>query len=514
MVRHRIAVHLSGVRHKNHQTVILRGKLRKQIQEIGKILRFRLPRCGGMLKTVDRVEDEDAASPTQDKLTGFGKHPFRSGAAFEGDVTDVFGKKLFRTEQKSFRHAATVLKTASGQFLDQLAEMVDDRIILRTEKRYLPLMAHTEAQHQFVQPFRFSGPRYARNDDQPPTFVRTNLIHLLPARLRSGTEAVVEQCPQVFVQIGGGEDAFKRDFFRLLDGDAKAVDPIFDKMFIGILAPRSVDGHTAAFGTQTVDQFVTQFKPGRVGVNGYDDVFQILEVRLHEAVEPRKVRVSSGRYGDHAFESGGKGGRGIQFAFVDDAGVLSQHGIDIVGNQFGSLHHFEIFGTAAEFGVDEFPVLKIVETDAPLFRAGLRHELFLLRDAQTGDDGLRNATRLYQPTFRSFGKRRLRSVEHRTVEMLGNGRCRTTFTGSLSLGFRTLFGIVGDVEVGSAMVAMAMSCVDIDPQRTVTLVVPRREALLANGFNDTAGMSADIDMIISKISHISCFYSSLSKRRF
>ena len=61
---------------------------------------------------------------------------------------------------------------------------------------------------------------------------------------------------------------------------------------------------------------------------------------------------------------------------------------------------------------------------------------------------------------------------------------------------------------------MAMSCVDIDPQRTVTLVVPRREALLANGFNDTAGMPADIDMIISKISHISCFYSSLSKRRF
>ena len=98
--------------------------------------------------------------------------------------------------------------------------------------------------------------------------------------------------------------------------------------------------------------------------------------------------------------------------------------------------------------------------------------------------------------------------------MLGNGRCRTTFTGSLSLGFLTLFGIVGDVEVGSAMVAMAMPCVDIDPQRTVTLVVPRREALLADGFNDTAGMSADIDMIISKISHISCFYSPLPKRRF
>lgn len=80
------------------------------------------------------------------------------------------------------------------------------------------------------------------------------------------------------MQIGGGEDAFKRDFFRLLDGDTKAVDPVFDKMFIGILAARSVDGHTATFGTQTVDQFVTQFEPGRVSVNGYDDVFQILEV--------------------------------------------------------------------------------------------------------------------------------------------------------------------------------------------------------------------------------------------
>ena len=138
------------------------------------------------------------------------------------------------------------------------------------------------------------------------------------------------------------------------------------------------------------------------------------------------------------FESGGKGGRGIQFAFVDDAGVLSQHGIDIVRESVRLLHHFEVFGTAAEFGVDEFPVLKIVETDAPLFRAGLRHELFLLRDAQTDDDGLRNATRLYQPTLRSFGKRRLRSVEHRTVEMLGTAdaarrlraACRSAFSRS------------------------------------------------------------------------------------
>ena len=98
--------------------------------------------------------------------------------------------------------------------------------------------------------------------------------------------------------------------------------------------------------------------------------------------------------------------------------------------------------------------------------------------------------------------------------MLRDDGCRTTLTSRLALCFLTFFGVVGDVEVGSAMVAMAMPCVDIDPQRTVTLVVPRREALLADGFNDTAGMSADIDMIISKISHISCFYSPLPKRRF
>ena len=90
----------------------------------------------------------------------------------------------------------------------------------------------------------------------------------------------------------------------------------------------------------------------------------------------------------------------------------------------------------------------------------------------------------------------------------------TTLAGSTLFGFLTLFRFVGDVKVRPAMITVTMPRINVDTQRTVTLVVPRREALLADGFNDTAGMSADIDMIISKISHISCFYSPLPKRRF
>lgn len=67
-----------------------------------------------------------------------------------------------------------------------------------------------------------------------------------------------------------------------------------------------------------------------------------------------------------------------------------------------------------------------------------------------------------------------RGVEHRTLKMLRDDGCRTTLTSRLALCFLTFFGVVGDVEVGSAMVAVAMAGVDVDTQRTVTLVVPRR----------------------------------------
>ena len=88
-----------------------------------------------------------------------------------------------------------------------------------------------------------------------------------------------------------------------------------------------------------------------------------------------------GRDGNHAFESGGNGGSCVQFAFVDDAGSLPDKGVDVVRNQFGTLHHFEMLFPTAEFRVHQLPAFKIVEADTTLLRAELRHKFLLFRDA-------------------------------------------------------------------------------------------------------------------------------------
>ena len=306
------------------------------------------------------------------------------------------------------------------------------------------------------------------------------------------------------MQVGGGEDAFQRHFRRLSDGDTETFDSIFDEMFVGVLAAGAVRDDTAAFGAHAVDKLVTQADSGRIGVYGDDDFFQVLEMGFHETVEPREIGVGARRNGDDAFKSGGDGRGGIQFAFVDDAGRLPYDGVDVVRNQFGSLHHFEMLLATAEFRVHELPALEVVEADATLLRGGLRHKFFLLRDAQRGYDGLRDAARFDQPTLCSFGQRGLRSVKHRTMEMLRNG-CHTALAGCTTFCLLSFFIVVGDVKVGSAMVAVAMSGVDIDTQRTVALVMPRRETLITDCLDNSTRAMTYIDLVTGKISHNFCF---------
>ena len=263
------------------------------------------------------------------------------------------------------------------------------------------------------------------------------------------------------MQVGSGEDTFERNFCCLFDSDTETGDTIFTEMLVGIFALRTISHHPAAFSSQPVDEFIAQPDSGRIGVDSNDDFFQILEVRLHEAVEPGEVRIGSGRHGDDTLKSGGDGGSSIQFTLVDDAGSLPQDGVDVVGNQFGTLHHFEEFRESTKLGVDQLLPLKVVETDATFLFAGLRHKFLLFGDAQGGYDGLRDATRLHQPTLRFFGKRGFRGIKHRTLEMLRNG-CRTTFASCRTLGILTLFHIIGNIEISSTMVTVAMSRVDVD----------------------------------------------------
>ena len=60
-------------------------------------------------------------------------------------------------------------------------------------------------------------------------------------------------------------------------------------------------------------------------------------------------------------------------------------------------------------------------------------------------NGLRDATRLHQPTLRVFGKRGFRNIEHRTLKMLRNG-CRTTLAGYRTFGIPALFHIIGNIK--------------------------------------------------------------------
>lgn len=90
--------------------------------------------------------------------------------------------------------------------------------------------------------------------------------------------------------------------------------------------------------------------------------------------------------------------------------------------------------------------------------------------------------------------------------MLRNG-CRTTLAGCPSLRLLTLLIIVGNVEIGSAMVAVAMPGVDIDTQRTVALVMSRRETLVTNRFDNSTCAMTYINLVTGKISHI--FYTTI-----
>lgn len=96
------------------------------------------------------------------------------------------------------------------------------------------------------------------------------------------------------MQVGSGEDTFERNFCCLFDGDTETGDTIFAEMLVGIFTLWTVSHHPAAFSSQPVDEFIAQPDSGRIGINGNDDFFQILEVRLHKTVDPGEVRIGSG----------------------------------------------------------------------------------------------------------------------------------------------------------------------------------------------------------------------------
>ena len=145
--RDRVTVHFTRMDYDHKQAIMLHGKFCEFIQQVGNILRFRLSRLRVVVKTVERVEDNDAAATADNEFMSLGQYTIRRNITFQRDMRDIFSQKIFRVCKKPLRHATSVLKTVSGEFLNQFAEMIDDRSIFRAKEPDFPLMPQAKTQH-------------------------------------------------------------------------------------------------------------------------------------------------------------------------------------------------------------------------------------------------------------------------------------------------------------------------------------------------------------------------------
>lgn len=114
---------------------------------------------------------------------------------------------------------------------------------------------------------------------------------------------------------------------------------------------------------------------------------------------------------------------------------------------------------AAVLGVDECPVLEVVEADAVLFLAGFGQAHRFFGDAQGAQQFLRQAAYGGPVAFQILGKLHPGRVEGGAAEVLG--RCGGFSAHVAALLLQALFGVVGHVELVAAVVAVAQAFVQI-----------------------------------------------------
>ena len=182
-------------------------------------------------------------------------------------------------------------------------------------------------------------------------------------------------------------------------------------------------------------------------------------MRLHEAVQPREVALGAGGHGNDVLASGGDDGCRVELAFGDDALRGAEDAVHVVGDEFGALHHHEVFQGAAVLGVDERPVLEVVEADAVLLLAALRQAHRLFGDAQGAQQFLRQAAHGAPVAFQVLGELHPGRVEGGTAEVLG--RCGGLPVHVAALLLEAFFGVVGHVELVAAVVAVAQAFVQV-----------------------------------------------------
>lgn len=114
---------------------------------------------------------------------------------------------------------------------------------------------------------------------------------------------------------------------------------------------------------------------------------------------------------------------------------------------------------AAVLGVDECPVLEVVEADAVLLLVAFRQAHRLFGDAQGTQQFLRQAAHGGPVAFQVLGELHPGRVEGGTAEVLG--RCGGFPAHVAALLLEAFFGIVGHVELVAAVVAVAQAFVQV-----------------------------------------------------
>ena len=287
-------------------------------------------------------------------------------------------------------HTVAGGEVTSQQLVGNLLEVVLHGQVLRAVIGCFPAVAQTQAEHELVGELGFSVARTACYHHEPPQLERAVGVQVLPARFGAALQSVLVEGAQLLAAIIGGGYALYGNFLGLLQADGEAVRAVTNQMLVAVLAAGSVAHYLATFRAQTADEFTAQHFSGGILVYGDVDGFLVLEVTLHEAVYPGEVALRAGGHGDDVAPSGGgHQGAGVELAFGDDGLAGAQYAVDVVGDELGVLHHFEVLLSAAELGVDEGITLEVVEAEAVLFFLALGHPFALFGDAELVEQLLR-----------------------------------------------------------------------------------------------------------------------------
>ena len=455
-----VAVHLAGMGHEDDEALVEDGETSQLVQGVGDVGHFRLPRFQMLLQAVHGVDDEDAHPFAAHHLAGFLQDVVDAVAPVVGqDVRHVAVQPAHCLPVDGFRHARSGGEAVAGQLLRQLVQMVGDGHVFGAEEGDFPLVAQAEAQHQLVGEFGLAVAGASGHHQQAAGLEGAVFVEVVPAGVGTPLQAVLVEGAQVVAAVFGGEDAFQGHFFGLLDADAEAFGAVFHQMLVGILATLAEVHDAAAFHSDAAREFLPERLPCRVLVYGDVDGLLVFEVRLHEAVQPREVALGAGGHGDDVLASGGDDGCRVELAFGDDALRGAEDAVHVVGDELGPLHHHEVLQGAAVLGVDERPVLEVVEADAVLLLAALREAHRLFGDAQGAQQLLRQAADGGPVAFQVLGELHPGRVEGGTAEVLG--RCGGLPVHVAALLLEAFFGVVGHVELVAAVVAVAQAFVQV-----------------------------------------------------